>query len=125
TPRRTATLPVRGFPAGTQRGSRAAAGSFEVRFPVALVERGYGLLPLALRRLSGGGFADVGSAWCPEGCGPSSPERPDPLVAAGLEAMVDLRVGYHLDLPLRFGVAFPLRGPAASPAFHLRTGYAF
>ena len=125
TPRRTASLPVRGFSSGTQRGSRAASASFEVRLPIAMVERGYRLAPLALRRLSANAFVDAGAAWCPSGCASAVPTAPDPLLAAGAEAIIDLRVGYHLELPLRFGVAFPLRGPANTPAFHIRTGYAF
>src|SRR5690606_29054389 len=43
--------PVRGFPRGAQRGNRVVSTSAEYRFPIALVERGLGLFPLAVDRL--------------------------------------------------------------------------
>src|SRR5690606_4224693 len=43
---RAIAYPVRGYAPGVQRGNRIASASAEYRFPIALVERGIGILPL-------------------------------------------------------------------------------
>lgn len=120
---------VRGYPAGTQGGNRAVAGSLEYRFPIALVERGYRLLPVAVDRLWGDIFVDAGAAWCPEGCEAVAahvPASPTPLVSAGAEVLGRLRLGYSWDLTLRAGVAVPLRETASrTPVVYLGTGTSF
>ncbi len=109
-----------------QRGNRVASFSAEYRFPIALIERGVGVLPLALDRLTGDIFFDVGAAWCDGICTtPASrtPATPDPLASAGAEMILTLRSGFFSDLPLRFGVAAPLTGGSAS--FYVRSVESF
>lgn len=128
------SFPVRGYPEGAQRGDRALTASAEYRFPLALVDRGFRTLPLFLGRLWGDLFADVGGAWCsglPERCAavPTPTRDPasfTPLSSLGAELVADLQVGYAAGLPLRFGVAFPLRpGYADGPEWYVRVGRSF
>lgn len=127
--RPSSAYPVRGYRSGTQVGDRVLSGSAEYRFPIRLIERGFGLFPLAVDRLWGDIFADIGAAWCPEPCAGSfnpPPTSPDPLLSVGAEAILNLRVGYHADFPLRVGVALPLREPRAyRPSAYLRVGSSF
>ena len=57
-------FPVRGYREGSQFGDRAISGSVEYRQPIALVERGYKLVPAFLDRLWAAAFVDGGAAWC-------------------------------------------------------------
>lgn len=122
-------FPLRGYPSGTQGGDRAVAGSFEFRFPVALIERGFRLLPVGFDRIWGDLFVDAGAAWCPAGCeGPASrlPRSPDPLVSVGAETTLQLRLGYFLDVPVRLGVAVPLRAAGTdSEVFYIELSRSF
>jgi hypothetical protein len=129
-------FPVRGYDEGVQRGTRAFSATAEYRFPLWLVERGIGVLPFFLDRLWGDLFADAGSAWCPDEC---TFERlqafsaPDPIYSVGGELILDLDVGYFVELQLRGGAAVPLSrvegaGGARerpSPRFYLRLGRSF
>lgn len=107
----TRDLFVRGYEDATQFGDRAVAGTAEWRFPLALVERGFGLVPINLDRLWGTAFVDGGTAWCVEGCDPELATlftKPDPLVSAGAELGADLVLGFNARFSLRGGVAVPL-----------------
>lgn len=119
-------FPVRGYPAATQRGDRALLASAELRFPVALVERGVGVLPAYFSRLTADLFVDAGTAWCSARCDafPGAPTRPTPLLSAGAEAIAELRFGYLFDLPVRLGFAVPLEA-GRRPAVYVQTGRAF
>ncbi|HEU4558900.1 MAG TPA: hypothetical protein VFS20_13665, partial [Longimicrobium sp.] len=59
---------VRGWPEGAQLGDRVLAGTAEWRFPLALVQRGIGLVPVYLDKTWGTAFVDAGTAWCVERC---------------------------------------------------------
>ncbi|HEX2093656.1 MAG TPA: hypothetical protein VHG28_14720, partial [Longimicrobiaceae bacterium] len=130
------TFPVRGYEPGTQRGDRALSATAEYRVPLALVERGFRLLPVFLDRVWGDVFADAGGAWCPGECERgfrSAPRRLRPLYSVGAELGVDATVGYFVGMTLRGGVAVPLsevsiaggmpRRP--SPELYLRFGRSF
>jgi hypothetical protein len=129
----TLTFPVRGYAESSQRGTRAFSATAEYRFPLALVERGAGVLPFSLDRLWGDVFADAGAAWCPGACeqGIAGASRsPDPLYSVGAELGADVTVGYYAGLTLRGGVAFPLRDGLADrragvPEFYVRFGRSF
>lgn len=56
-------LPLRGYPFGVSTGPKAAALSAEYRFPLASVQRGYGIYPLFVRNVHGAVFAEAGQAW--------------------------------------------------------------
>jgi WD40-like Beta Propeller Repeat len=113
------TFPIRGFQPATLIGTRALAGSFEYRLPLALADRGFGLLPFFLGRSSLSAFYDIGTAWC-AGVLPNGAVCRDPQLAnryvlssAGAELNVTAAV-LDWDTPYRFraGVAFPWRGRA-------------
>jgi hypothetical protein len=132
----TLTFPVRGYPEATQYGNRAFSATAEYRFPLALVERGAGLVPLFLDRVWGDVFADAGAAWCPGECRRGfrgAPSSPEPLYSVGAELGVDLTVGFLAGLVVRGGVALPLSetpladGGAArpDPVGYVRFGRSF
>ena len=56
---------VRGFPAASLLGIRAAATSLEWRAPLTMPGRGLGLWPVFLDRTNVAVFGDAASAWCP------------------------------------------------------------
>lgn len=129
----SAAFPVRGYAPGVQTGNRAIAATLEYRFPIALVDRGVGLLPVFLKAVHGDLFADAGGAWCAAAADDctlrlgAAPTRFTPLASLGAELGVDLTLGYAADLPLRVGVGVPLRSaPATTPArIYLRLGRSF
>jgi hypothetical protein len=106
-------LPVRGYGEGAQFGDRGVAATAEWRFPLALVERGRGVLPVYLDRVWGTLFVDAGRTWCTEEClgrfdAPDT-RAENTLVSAGAELGVNLSVSYLQPIPFRAGVGFPLR----------------
>lgn len=109
---RSLTLPVRGVPPGARFGRYAWSATAEYRFPLLLVHRGLGLLPLYGDRISGGVFLDAGNAWGPRLGGESvrfeNPRRPY-LASAGAEAAFDLVAFWNWSVRLRAGLAAPLR----------------
>lgn len=59
----TRQLPMRGYAFGTVSGPKAFALSAEYRFPIASVQRGYGIYPVFIRNVHGALFAETGQAW--------------------------------------------------------------
>jgi hypothetical protein len=124
-------FPVRGYPAGTRFGDRALGGTLEARIPIALVERGHRLLPVYLDRLWGTAFADGASAWCSAECPLGLPRAPArPLLSAGAELGVDLRLLFHARADVMVGLAVPLTDAGApvgrpAPGVYLRFGRMF
>lgn len=126
------TFPVRGFPPGTEQGTRAVAGSVEYRAPLALVARGLGLLPLFLDRASIAAFADAGRATCVPGAASgciSSDTTPPTLASMGAELALDTALQYDVPYRLRLGMAFPVAGAgyarAPSVTAYVTLGAAF
>ena len=120
-------FPVRGYGEGAQFGDRAVTLSAEVRAPLVRVERGVGLLPVHLERLSGHIFADAGGAWCSSGCPrhlSTAATSPHLLPSLGAELVAETRFGFRSALPLRLGAALPLREDRR-PVVYLRIGRAF
>lgn len=102
---------VRGWPEGAQIGDRVVAGTAEWRFPLALVQRGIGLVPVYLDKTWGTAFVDAGTAWCAEQCAPElSSFFPiaDPMVSVGAELGGDFTFGFVARMQLRAGVAVPV-----------------
>jgi hypothetical protein len=125
---RAVGFPIRGYPERAQRGNHVVTASAEYRFPIVRVERGVRVLPFFLERVWGDVFADAGTAWCVGTCeriGPVNP-RFDPLPSLGAELNVDLFFGFRTHVPLRFGLAVPLRpsGGARSVPY-VRVGRSF
>jgi Tol biopolymer transport system component len=127
----TLEFPVRGYPAGSQAGDRAVAGSLEARVPLALVERGHRLVPAFLDRVWGSAFLDAGAAWCADACPfGSTPGPVRPLVSAGAELGTEATLLFHARLTLVAGVAVPLTdatraGSRPRPGTYLRAGRGF
>lgn len=117
------TFPVRGYGADAILGRSAVAGSLEVRWPLALVGRGPGLLPVNLDRLSAAAFADGGAAWFPRGFTTLVPLS-SRIGSVGLELAADLGAPYDFPLRLRFGVARPLTA-GTSPSAYVAIGPSF
>ncbi|MBB4639709.1 PD40 domain-containing protein [Longimicrobium terrae] len=132
-------FPLRGYSDGAQFGDRAVAGSVEYRFPLALVERGYRLIPAYVDRTWGTLFADGGAAWCVESCLFTNVQRAEaePLVSVGGELGASLRFFFYAPIDLVGGVGVPLRRlesttlegdvfrESMSPRFYIRFGQAF
>jgi hypothetical protein len=107
----TRDLFVRGWPGNAQIGDRVAAGTAEWRFPLLLVQRGIGLIPVYLDKTWGTAFVDAGTAWCAERCDPELAAlfpRADPMVSVGAEVGGDFVFGFIAGMRLRAGVALPV-----------------
>ena len=129
------TFGVRGFPGGSIAGTRAAAGSFEYRAPLALGGRGLGGLPLFFDRASMSLFADAAVATCATspvfaGVCSSRPRIGRTIASVGAELVPSAAI-FDWDSPqqLRFGVAVPVAGReivgARKVSVHLAYGLSF
>ena len=121
-------LPIRGFARGVRVGSNAWTASLEYRLPVALIDAP--LRPFFFDRISASAFADAGHAWCSDRLAArfsactSTSATDSPLLAAGAEMTALIGI-LGLNLPVRAGVGFPLRGSDSSPRFHIMSGPSF
>jgi hypothetical protein len=102
-------FPVRGYPQAERYGRYAWTVTGEYRFPIRLVNRGPGVLPLHLDWISGSVFADAGNAWGPELelHGFDNPKR-DALASVGAELMLRILPFWYGEMDLRVGAAMPL-----------------
>lgn len=116
-------LPVRGFDAGTRRGTGAWSATAELRLPLLQVADRPRPLPLFLHSLAGALFLDAGNASCPDdlACGPRA--RGPALVAAGAELGLDVAL-FGVRTNLRGGAGVPLQG-GDRPRAYLQLGPAF
>jgi hypothetical protein len=110
------TFGVRGFPAASTYGTRAATATFEYRAPLVRASRGLGLLPFFVDRTSLTMFGDYGIAECANAplyastCAPA-PRIGRPIASAGLEVALGAAI-LEWDAPqtMRFGLAVPVVG---------------
>lgn len=111
---------VRGYGAGSARGTDAWAGSLEYRLPIAEPGRGWHLLPIFLGRVSFAAFADAGEAWCPSSSGNVAPacsaEDAERRLMSSTGGELDLDTGLQYDVPFRFRLGFAV--PTANRAFY-------
>ena len=117
-------FPVRGYETSTRSGRAAWSTSVELRVPLALVNRGRGVLPLHLDRIFGSVFLDGGNAWGGASLNGEEGPRPRALLSAGFEVSTDLLFLYGTPLRLRAGAAFPLV-ERDGPRYYLRVGLPF
>ena len=110
------TFGVRGFPAGTAFGTRAAGATAEYRAPLTLGGRGLGLLPFFFDRASVTAFTDAAVATCHESllfttaCS-KSPFIGRTIASSGAELVLSAAV-LDWDSPqgIRVGFAVPTAG---------------
>lgn len=108
------TFGVRGYPVGSEEGTRAVTATAEYRAPIAAPSRGFRFFPLFVDKISADLFGEAGRAYCPAAaangtgiCQATDLGRPW-MSSVGVELNLD--TGIRLDIParLRFGAAFPL-----------------
>jgi hypothetical protein len=118
-------FPARGYLSGERAGRYAASVSVEYRFPLALVDRGMGLFPLHLDRVSGALFFDGANAWGPElgVAGYQNPRR-QALTSVGGEVVAEALSFFSIPLVLRTGLAVRL-GASGGTQWYVRLGRSF
>ena len=118
-------FPVRGYPTATRWGRYAWTATAEYRFPLRMVNRGWGLFPWHVDWLAGTLFLDGGNAWGPEMGLPGfeSPMR-DPLTSVGGELVVRSLAFWLQAVEVRLGAALPLVEGEGLQTY-LRLGMAF
>ncbi len=118
-------FPVRGYPNGERSGRYAWSATAEYRVPLALVNRGLGLLPVNLDRVQASLFADAGNAWGPElGTALYQNPRRAVLASAGAELTVHTLLLFSSQLDVRVGLAVPFLA-GFGPSLYVRLGQAF
>lgn len=111
----------RGATRGAQAGSRLVVTNLEYRFPLAIVERGRGTLPLMVRTLHGSVFADAARLR-----GSLDPSDDGWRRAFGAELSTDVVVGYALPMAASVGVAWSHdAGGSRGARIYARLGRAF
>ncbi len=90
---------LRGFRPGTAVGQQFHVASVEYRFPIWIIQSGFGTLPFNIGRLGGSVYADYGSAF--------SGRLPEARFFAGngAELLLETTFGYALPLFFRMGYA--------------------
>ena len=120
-------LPVRGYSESARFGRIAWSASAEYRFPISLIDRGVGPLPLFLDRVHGSVFFDAGNAWGPvlgEDVRNHYNPRRSMLMSVGAEVSTVVVPIYQRGLTVRFGAGLPLES-GGRPTYHIRVGNAF
>lgn len=105
-----------GYDQGVQSGHFIHQQTLQLGFPLARIERNWGLNPLGLGDISGRLFIDSGRAWFRQ-------QQRDQLTGIGVEIRSDIILGYRLLAPLTLGLAKGLN-PANGEQrqFYLRFG---
>jgi hypothetical protein len=126
---------VRGFPLGSETGTRALAASIEYRAPLLEPGRGWHLLPIFLGKTSVSVFADGAEAWCPTqgtvlpGVCQAQDAQRRLISSAGAELNFDTSLQYDVPYRLRLGMAIPTSNRAyyrAAPVdFYVTFGFPF
>ena len=97
---------LRGYPSDALSGSTVENANVELRFPLAVLERGYRAWPVQLRRLHGALFLDTGNAIpAPPSGGSGFGSLRDLRFGAGAELRAETVLGYYLRTDLRLGIA--------------------
>jgi hypothetical protein len=105
---------VRGYPVGSESGTRAYAGTVEYRAPLFAPSRGFRFIPVFVDRTSFTFFGETARAFCPSSAdvvnGVCSASRINNPVMSSAGAELNIDTGLQLDLQarLRLGVAFPI-----------------
>jgi outer membrane protein assembly factor BamA len=122
-PGRRFLFPIRGYFEGVRAGKYAWAGSAEYRVPLKNVDRGLGLVPSHLDRVSGSVFLDGGNAWG-VGMDEAGIGRQKTLLASGVEIQSSVSLFFTNPLFLRAGYAVQL-DQQNGRSFYFRLGTIF
>ncbi len=93
--------PLRGYPSRFETGQYVATGTLEYRAPIKYIFRGPGTKPFFLDRAHGAVFVDAGEVWDDESGFTADKLR----VGAGIEARLDMTLGYWLRITPAIGIA--------------------
>ena len=93
--------PLRGYPERSVTGKYVATGTLEYRAPLFYPMRGWGTLPAFAEKVHGALFVDAGEVWDDANAFNGDKVK----VGAGLEARLDLTLGYWLKLTPALGFA--------------------
>lgn len=94
-------FPLRGYPSRFATGQYLATGTLEYRAPIKYIFRGPGTTPFFFDRVHAAAFVDIGEIW-DDNTGFTSDRV---KVGAGLEARLDMTLGYRLGITPAVGVA--------------------
>jgi len=97
-------FPLSGFQANILDASQAITTGCGISYPLAHLQTGYKTLPLFLRNLNMGIFADAGVA-------SEHISREELLVSAGIEFVTGLELAWEFMADLRLGISWPLYYP--------------
>ena len=126
----TRSFQVRGYAPGAVTGRRAIGATLENRVPLRLVDRGLGMLPIGLDRVSATLFTDGAVGWAAAHCPTFTPTAPSQRLCAswlwsvGAELVFDLGLGYELPLRVRAGGALRITD-SGNPGAWIAIGSAF
>jgi hypothetical protein len=119
TQRPTRLFPLRGFANSFLDASQAATLGIETFWPLARLQSGYKTVPLFLRNISIGTFADSGFA-------SENLSSDEILASAGFELITGMELAWGYMADFRLGWAWPLRKPVdveqAGPVFLIQIG---
>ena len=93
--------PLRGYPIRSETGKYVATGTLEYRAPLFYPLRGSGTLPFFAEKVHGALFVDAGEVWDDR----THFSRNDVKVGAGVEARMDVTLGYWLKATPAIGIA--------------------
>lgn len=94
-------FPLRGYPSRSLAGKYAATATLEYRAPLWYIFRGVNTKPVFLDRLHGAIFTDIGEVWRD-----NSDLTMDRIkVGAGVEARLDMELGYKVGVTPAIGIA--------------------
>jgi len=93
--------PLRGYPDRSVTGKYVATGTLEYRAPLFYPLRGFGTLPAFAEKVHGALFIDAGEVWDDANAFSASRAK----VGAGIEARLDLTLGYWLKITPALGFA--------------------
>ena len=93
--------PLRGYPDRSVTGKYVATGTLEYRAPLFYPLRGFGTLPAFAEKVHGALFIDAGEVWDDANAFSASKAK----VGAGIEARLDLTLGYWLKITPALGFA--------------------
>jgi hypothetical protein len=106
-------LPLRGYQGSEAalRGRNARNASIEWRTPIADIDRHAMSPPIGINRLSTSVFMDAGSVW------DNGSARSKYYRGAGIELLSELKVLYHIPIPLRLGIARGMDDPGRTRVY--------